>query len=133
MADKKISELPLVTTPAAADECVINQSGATSRITMANLMGYGNAGQPPAPKPNRTGSSGSYPVGRVLAGMVAGGNVIYYSGSTNESGTWLIETYSKDDATGEMIWESNGIEIGAGAWFSITAGRSAYYIARRIS
>lgn len=93
----------------------------------------GNGGQPPSPKPNETGSSGSYVPGRKLQGSVATGNTLYYSGATNETGTWDIDIIVKLDADGSVVWADIGQDINSGSWFVVGAGRTVYYTTRRIA
>lgn len=124
MADVKISALPAVTTPGAADLVPVVQSGVTSQMTMANLMGYGNEGQPPAPKPKNTASSEV-------------GAFYYYSAADNTAvalpanGTWVILAayYMKiaDSVLYSGLNVSSNQSLTRSGGTTVLAGASGYY------
>lgn len=115
MANKKITELPLVTSSSASDDIPIVQSGVTSRIKAGagggldadkvdNIQGTalwysssgtggsdGNAGQPPAPKISGVDPAFAAP-GKWCSYDIPSGSGLTFGGSTGQL-FWICTSY----------------------------------------
>jgi len=93
----------------------------------------GNGGQPPAPKPSANPAGGTNAPGQFLYGTVTAGNQLYFSGTSNQSGTWLILIQTYFNSTGLPDYTLFSLATGGGAWVTVPTGETTNWQAWRIA
>jgi len=105
-------------------------SGGASPTKLWSDTNDGNLGQPPMPRvTSGTPAGGTDGPGKLYTGQVTGTNTLYYSGSTDKTGTWLL-IYT-DVASG--VYQRLYGSIGNGAIGVVAAGSVCDYVCWRLS
>lgn len=87
----------------------------------------GNGGQPPSPKPSATPIGGTNAVGQSYTDSLPAGSTLYYSGSSNITGTWRVVSLVFTTAGAVNAGLTNMGANGSGTFITVPAGHTCIY------